>query len=143
LGKPKKDAFGHSQLSGTGVLADFLTGLISNNTDISRVRGDTYGYLQRSFPGFVSKVDQREARAVGRAAVKWACQGRVGSVAIKRGTGRVYKSYLELVDLALVAGKNRKMPRELICPGDHDVCPPFRDYCLPLVGGLPETETLE
>jgi 6-phosphofructokinase 1 len=143
LGKPKKDAFGHSQLSGTGVLADFLTGLISNNTDISRVRGDTYGYLQRSFPGFTSKVDQREARQVGRAAVKWACRGRVGSVAIKRGTGRVYKSYLELVDLALVAGKNRKMPQELICPGGHDVCPPFRDYCLPLVGGLPETAVLE
>ena len=143
LGKPKKDAFGHFQLSGTGVLADFLTGLISNNTDISRVRGDTYGYLQRSFPGFASKVDQREARAVGRAAVKWACQGRVGSVAIKRGTGKVYKSYLELVDLALVAGKNRKMPRELICPGGHDVCPPFRDYCLPLVAGLPETEAFE
>jgi hypothetical protein len=64
-------------------------------------------------------------------------------VAIKRSTGKVYKSYLELVDLALVAGKNREVPKELICPGGHDVCPPFRDYCLPLVAGLPETETFE
>jgi len=143
MGKPKKDAFGHFQLSGTGVLADFLTGLISNNTDISRVRGDTHGYLQRSFPGFASKIDQREARAVGRAAVKWAYQGRVGSVAIKRRPSKVYKSFLDLVDLKLVAGLNREVPKEFICPGGNDICPSFRDYCLPLVGGLPETEIFE
>jgi len=143
LGKPKKDAFGHFQLSGTGVLADFLTGLISNNTDISRVRGDTFGYLQRSFPGFESKIDQREARQVGRAAVKWACQGRVGSVAIKRRPSKAYKSYLGLVDLSLVAGLNREVSKEFICPGGNDICPSFRDYCLPLVGGLPETAIFE
>ena len=143
LGKPKKDAFGHFQLSGTGVLADFLTGLISNNTDISRVRGDTFGYLQRSFPGFASKIDQREARAVGRAAVKWACQGRVGSVAIRRRPSKAYKSFLDIVDLKLVAGLNREVPKEFICPGGNDICPSFRDYCLPLVGGLPETAIFE
>jgi 6-phosphofructokinase 1 len=143
LGKPRKDVFGHFQLSGTGVLADFLTGLVSNNTDISRVRGDTFGYLQRSFPGFASKIDQREARQVGRAAVKWACQGRGGSVAIKRRPSRTYKSFLDLVDLALVAGLNREVPKEFICPGGDDICPPFRDYCLPLVGGLPETAVFE
>ena len=34
---------------------------------IKRVRGDTLGYLQRSFIGCVSDVDQREAREVGEA----------------------------------------------------------------------------
>ena len=143
LGKPKKDAFGHFQLSGTGVLADFLTGLISNNSDISRVRGDTFGYLQRSFPGFASKIDQREARQVGRAAVKWACQGKGGSVAIRRRPSKTYKSFLDIVDLALVAGLNRKVTPVHICPGGNDICPSFRDYCLPLVGGLPETAVFE
>ena len=143
LGKPKKDAFGHFQLSGTGVLADFLTGLISNNSDISRVRGDTFGYLQRSFPGFASKIDQREARQVGRAAVKWACQGKGGSVAIKRRPSKTYKSFLDIVDLALVAGLNREVTPEHICPGASDICPSFRDYCLPLLGGLPETAMFE
>ncbi|MBM4018345.1 MAG: diphosphate--fructose-6-phosphate 1-phosphotransferase [Planctomycetes bacterium] len=143
LGKPRKDVFGHYQLSGTGVLADFLTGLISNNTDISRVRGDTYGYPQRSFPGFASKVDAREARQVGRHAVKCAAKALGGSVAIRRRPGRAYKSYLALVALELVAGKNRKVPKEHICPGASDICPSFRDYALPLVTDLPETDTLD
>jgi 6-phosphofructokinase 1 len=143
LGKPKVDAFGHFQLSGTGVLADFLSGRIKENLDVSRVRADTFGYLQRSFPGFASKVDAREARAVGRAAVKYACKGQDGSIAIKRAPSKAYKSYLELVALEKVAGKNREVPREFICPGGNDICPPFRDYALPLTGGLPETAVLE
>jgi 6-phosphofructokinase 1 len=143
FGKPKLDAFGHFQLSGTGVLADFLAGRIKEGTDVSRVRADTFGYLQRSFPGFASKVDAKEARLVGRTAVKYACQGLEGSVAIKRKPGRVYRSYLQRVDLDLVAGKNRAVPKEFICPGGNDICPSFRNYCLPLVGGLPETATLE
>jgi 6-phosphofructokinase 1 len=143
LGKPKVDAFGHFQLSGTGILADFLTGRIKEGLNVSRVRGDTYGYLQRSFPGFASAVDQREARAVGRAAVRYACKGESGSIAIKRKSSKPYKSYLELVDLKLVAGKNKEVCGKYICPGGSDICPSFRDYCLPLVGGLPETVDLE
>ena len=143
LGKPTKDNFGHYQLSGTGILADFLTGRIKEGLKVSRVRGDTYGYLQRSFPGFASAVDQKEAREVGRAAVRYACQGKSGSVAIRRKPGKPYKSYLELVDLKLVAGKNQEVCAKYICPGGNDICPSFRQYCLPLVGGLPETVDLE
>jgi 6-phosphofructokinase 1 len=142
FGKPKVDAFGHFQLSGTGVLADFLAGRIKEGTDVSRVRADTFGYLQRSFPGFASRLDAREARQVGREAVKYAAKGLDGSVAIKRRPGKTYKAYLELVALEKVAGKNREVPKEFICPGASDICPSFRDYCLPLVGGLPETATL-
>jgi 6-phosphofructokinase 1 len=142
FGKPKVDAFGHFQLSGTGVLADFLAGRVKEGTDVSRVRADTFGYLQRSFPGFASRLDAREARQVGREAVKYAAKGLDGSVAIKRRPGKTYKAYLELVALEKVAGKNREVPKEFICPGASDICPSFRDYCLPLVGGLPETATL-
>ena len=143
FGKPKVDAFGHFQLSGTGVLADFLAGRIKEGADVSRVRADTFGYLQRSFPGFASRVDAREARAVGREAVKYAAKGLDGSVAIKRRPGKAYKAYLELVALEKVAGKNREVPKEFICPGGSDVCPSFRAYALPLVGGLPETAVLD
>ncbi|MCX5672398.1 MAG: diphosphate--fructose-6-phosphate 1-phosphotransferase, partial [Planctomycetota bacterium] len=38
FGQPKRDAFGHFQLSGTGVLADFLSGRVKEGTDVSRVR---------------------------------------------------------------------------------------------------------
>jgi len=143
FGAPKRDAFGHFQLSGTGVLADFLSGRVKEGTDVSRVRADTFGYLQRSFPGFASRVDAREARQVGRAAVKHACLGNDGSVAIKRAPGRSYKSFLQLVPLQKVAGKNREVPAHFICPGGNDICPPFVDYALPLVGGLPETAVIE
>jgi 6-phosphofructokinase 1 len=144
LGKPKKDAFGHYQLSGTGVLADYLTARIKEAMDVGRVRGDTFGYLQRSFVGVVSRTDAREARMVGRDAVRYACKGNTdGSVAIKREKGRAYKVHTEVVPLEAVAGKNREVPKEYICPGANDVCPAFRDYCLPLVGELPETALLE
>jgi len=142
----KGDAFGHFQLSGTGALADYLTIRIKaglKDLGVSRVRGDTFGYLQRSFPGFASPVDQKEAREVGRAAVKWACQGRSGSVAIKRAKGKPYKAYPALISLKRVAGRNREVPRKYICPSGNDICPSFRDYCLPLVGGLPKTGGLD
>jgi len=34
-----------------------------------RVRADTFGYLQRSFPTIISTVDAKEAREVGEVAV--------------------------------------------------------------------------
>ena len=137
------DAFGHFQLSGTGALADYLTMCIKEGVKgIGRVRGDTFGYLQRSFPGFASRVDQREAREVGRAAVRYACQGKDGSVAIKRKKTKKYASYTDLVALERVAGKNREVPKTYIARGGNDIRPSFVDYCLPLVGGLPPTTSL-
>ena len=75
MGKTEKDAHGNVQLSGTGALADLLCEEVKAKLGISRVRGDTFGYLQRSFVGCVSKVDQREAREVGEKAVQYAIGG--------------------------------------------------------------------
>ena len=66
------DAHGNMQLSGNGALADLLCEEIKSKLKIKRVRGDTFGYLQRSFIGCVSDVDQREAREVGEKAVQFA-----------------------------------------------------------------------
>jgi len=144
LGKPKKDAFGHYQLSGTGVLADYLTARVKEAMDVGRVRGDTFGYLQRSFVGVVSRTDAREARLVGRDAVKAACKGKTdGSIAIKRAKGRAYKVHTEVVPLEAVAGKNREVPKEYFNADGNDILESFRAYCLPLVGELPETALLE
>ncbi|MCA1974768.1 MAG: 6-phosphofructokinase, partial [Caenispirillum sp.] len=54
------DAHGNVQLGG-GALGDLLVEIIKRKLGIKRVRGDTLGYLQRSFVGCVSDVDQREA----------------------------------------------------------------------------------
>jgi len=49
---------------------------VRSEAAIKRVRADTLGYLQRSFLGCVSEVDQREARAAGQKAAECAA-GRI------------------------------------------------------------------
>ena len=127
------DAHGNVQLSGNGALADLLCEEIKARLKIKRVRGDTFGYLQRSFVGCVSDVDQREAREVGEKAVQYAFWGdRDGSVAIKR-TG-FYSADYELLPLEAVAGKTRTMEDEFITASGTDVTDAFRLYLRPLLG---------
>jgi len=136
------DAHGNVQLSGNGALADLLCEEIKARLKIKRVRGDTFGYLQRSFIGCVSDVDQREAREVGEKAVQFAMWGdRDGSVAIKR-TG-YYSADYELVPLEAVAGKTRTMDDEFISECGTDVTDKFRLYLRPLLGsGMPDAYRL-
>jgi len=127
------DAHGNVQLSGSGALADLLCEEIKAKLKIKRVRGDTLGYVQRSFIGCVSDVDQREAREVGEKAVQFAMWGdRDGSVAIKR-TG-FYSVDYELVPLESVAGKTRVMDDAFIADSGTDVTDAFRMYLRPLLG---------
>lgn len=132
------DAHGNVQLSGSGALADLLCEEIKTKLKIKRVRGDTLGYLQRSFIGCVSDVDQREAREVGEKAVQYAMWGdRDGSVAIKR-TG-FYSVDYELQALSAVAGKTRVMDDAFISADGTDVTDAFRLYLRPLLGsGMPD-----
>jgi len=136
------DAHGNVQLSGSGALADLLCEEIKTKLKIKRVRGDTFGYVQRSFIGCVSDVDQREAREVGEKAVQYAMWGsRDGSVAIKR-TG-FYSVDYELVPLESVAGKTRTMEDALIADSGNDVSAEFVRYLRPLLGAdMPQTHRL-
>ena len=132
------DAHGNVQLSGTGALADLLCEEIKSRLKIKRVRGDTFGYLQRSFIGCVSDVDQREAREVGEKAVQYAMWGsQDGSVAIRR-TG-FYSVDYALLPLADVAGKTRVMEDAFIAASGTDITDAFRMYLRPLLGsGMPD-----
>ena len=134
----EQDAHGNVQLSGSGALADLRCEEIKAKLKIKRVRGDTFGYLQRSFVGCVSDVDQREAREVGEKAVQYAMWGSAsGSVAIKR-TG-FYSVDYELLPLQAVAGKTRTMEDEFISASGTDVTDAFRLYLRPLLGsGMPD-----
>jgi 6-phosphofructokinase len=138
----ERDAHGNVQLSGSGALADLLTQKVKEELQITRVRGDTLGYIQRSFVGCVSDVDQNEAREVGEKAVQYGMFGdRDGSVTIKR-TGHYSVDY-ELVPLELVAGKTRTMPDAFIAASGHDVTDAFRQYLRPLLGsGMPDAYRL-
>ncbi|AKU23718.1 6-phosphofructokinase [Massilia sp. NR 4-1] len=138
----ERDAHGNVQLSGTGALADLLCDEIRAKLGIKRVRGDTFGYLQRSFIGCVSDVDQREAREVGEKAVQFAMWGgRDGSVAIRR-TG-FYSVDYDLLPLEAVAGKTRTMEDEFIAASGTDITDAFRLYLRPLLGsGMPDAYRL-
>lgn len=134
----EKDAHGNVQLSGTGALADLLCTEIKDKLAYKRVRGDTFGYLQRSFVGCVSDVDQREAREVGEKAVQYAMWGdQDGSVTIQR-TG-FYSVDYKLMPLDAVAGKTRTMDDAFIAASGTDVTDAFRLYLRPLLGkGMPD-----
>ena len=138
----ERDAHGNVQLSGNGALADLLCEEVKAKLGIKRVRGDTFGYVQRSFVGCVSDVDQREAREVGEKAVQFAMWGdRDGSVAIKRAG--YYSADYELVPLEAVAGKTRVMEDEFIAGNGTDVTDAFRMYLRPLLGsGMPDAYRL-
>jgi ATP-dependent phosphofructokinase / diphosphate-dependent phosphofructokinase len=127
------DAHGNVQLSGSGALADLLCEEIKARLGLKRVRGDTFGYLQRSFIGCVSDVDAREAREVGEKAVQYAMWGQHdGSVTIKR-TG-YYSADYELAPLTEVAGKTRVMDDAFIADSGTDITDAFRLYLRPLLG---------
>jgi 6-phosphofructokinase 1 len=138
----ERDAHGNVQLSGTGALADLLCDEIKAKLGIKRVRGDTFGYLQRSFIGCVSDVDQREAREVGEKAVQFAMWGeRDGSVAIRRSGN--YSVEYALIPLEDVAGKTRVMEDEFIDAAGTGVTEAFRLYLRPLLGsGVPDAHRL-
>ncbi len=138
----EKDSHGNVQLSGTGALGDLLAGWIKEQKLTKRVRADTLGYLQRSFLGCVSDVDQREARAVGEKAVYYAVRhGRDGSVAIKR-TGDYAVSYF-LTPLETVARHATEMPDAFINETGNGVTEAFLQYARPLAGAMPELERLD
>lgn len=142
----ERDAHGNVQLSGTGALADLLCDAIKDQLGIKRVRGDTFGYLQRSFLGCVSDVDQKEARAAGERAVQFALDDeRDGSVAIRRtGDGSAYAVEYVLLPLTEVAGKTRVMDDAFIDAAGTGVTEAFIDYLRPLLGsGMPDSQRLQ
>ena len=111
----EKDSHGNVQLAGSGILGDFLGDLIKDKLKIKRVRSDTFGYLQRSFPSLaVSQTDADEARMVGKVAVEYSRDEskREGSIAmIRKSNSNISNAFIE--------------------------------YAKPLVGPLPKTASLD
>ncbi len=137
----ERDSHGNLQLSGTGALGDFLSGKVKEayGDEVIRVRADTFGYLQRSFPSVVSAVDAQEARMVGDFGVKHAVANTVpGSVAIRRLSSIPYKSECFITPLSTVAREATELKSEYINEAGNDVTQAWLDYVSPLVGGLPK-----
>ena len=134
------DSHGNVQLSGTGALGDLLAAEIRRRTRITRVRADTFGYLQRSFAGVVSEVDAREAREVGRMAVRYAGTGNGPTAASPSSASRARRTRCTYAAGAAEQGGQGDPPharRVHQSPAGNDVTQAFLDYARPLVGPLP------
>ncbi len=126
-----------------------LAGVLRNRCkNIKRVRADTFGYLQRSFPFGYSEVDAWEARLVGQMAVSYSVDAdQDGSVALVRLPSTTYSVGTKLIGLREVAPdkppKTRCLPDEYINEAGNNVLDSFRDYVGPLVGQLPKVGWFE
>ena len=143
------DAHGNKQLSGTGALGDYLSDLVKNKLGAQlqkstgakmRVRADTCGYLQRSFPTIVSPTDAFEARLCGAMAVRYALSApeglTSGSVAMRRVSEHPYKIETFATALGNVARQTKPLDATWVING-CDVAADFVTYAKPLVGPLP------
>ncbi|MBN1765811.1 MAG: 6-phosphofructokinase [Sedimentisphaerales bacterium] len=138
------DSHGNIQLSGSGALADALAGNLKESMGVSRIRADTFGYLQRSFAGVVSDVDAREARLCGQMAVRFAVKENIdGSVSMRRlGDGADYKIETFVTELDNVAVKTKSLPAEYISDAGNNINESYRKYLAPLVGKIPQVAYL-
>ncbi len=134
MSKVEYDAHGNIVLSGSGAaLGDMLASYVKQHLGISRVRSDTFGYLQRSFMGCVSEIDQHEAREVGEKAAQYALWHNLdGSITIHR-TGDYSVDY-RLSKLEQVAKFTKHMPEHFISKDGNHVTEAFKNYLRPLVG---------
>jgi ATP-dependent phosphofructokinase / diphosphate-dependent phosphofructokinase len=138
------DSHGNVQLSGTGALGDFLAAKVKAGLGEGlRVRADTFGYLQRSFAGYYSEVDAREAREVGRTAVRVAVGDSTphGSVFMAREAGADYQIRFDVTELKNVAKETRDLDAGFL-KGTCDIDASFLDYVRPLVGNMPSAARL-
>ena len=106
------------------------------------MRADTFGYLQRSFAGYVSEVDAQEGRAVAKKAVQYSADpaNMELSVVMKRVSTGPYKIELESTSIKNVAKDTKHLAAEYIKDG-NDITQAFIDYAKPLVGALPTVGT--
>ena len=135
------DAFGHKQMGG---VADFLCKQIAANLGL-KARFDKPGTIQRMSAALASRVDQKEAYAVGQMAVRHAVDGVSDKmVTLVRESNDPYKWSTGLADLELVANAEKLIPDEFIAEDANDVTAAFLEYARPLIGGpLPKYAYLE
>lgn len=140
-----QDAFGHPQLSGTGVFGAVLSYIIKKNLKVKRVRANTFDYPQRSFPIF-SKLDRKQAYLVGCQAAELDKLGEVDNAMITVGEDVFeYNDKIDYVSLDEIfkegRGKTKLLPEKVIAEGNN-ISDGYRDYLGPLIDQLPDVQTL-
>jgi 6-phosphofructokinase 1 len=91
-------------------------------------------------------VDLREAREVGRAAVRLALSGETQRmVTLVREGDEPYRWHTDSAPLSEIANRQWLLPDDYLTPDGRDTTDAFRRYALPLLGPepLPRYTTLE
>ncbi|MDR1461880.1 MAG: 6-phosphofructokinase [Azoarcus sp.] len=123
---------GHIRFGGAG---GEIARLLSETFDCHR-HCAAPDYLQRSAAHWVSAVDHAQALAVGRAAVRYALEGRDGIVAaIRRLDDEPYRWDISPVEAAAVANLERRLPPSFITADGMQVSEAGRRYLAPLIAG--------
>ena len=126
------DAFGHAQLGGA---APIIASMIKSDLNL-KYHWAVADYLQRSARHVASKTDEAQAYALGKAAVKFALQGKNSVMpAIYRTSNRPYKWKISEVSLDKVANKEKLMPRGFISRDGFGITNRCREYLEPLMRG--------
>jgi 6-phosphofructokinase len=115
-----KDAFGHAQQEAFGYKFHWAVA----------------DYLQRSARHIASKVDVEHAYAVGKAAVELALKGKNAVMpTIVRKSSEPYRWGIGQAPLAMIANREKKLPRNFITEDGFGITAACRRYLLPLIGG--------
>ncbi|PJJ96419.1 6-phosphofructokinase [Lysobacteraceae bacterium NML91-0213] len=126
------DAFGHAQLGG---VAPYLAGRVKDALGL-KVHWAVPDYLQRSARHIASKTDLDQAVAVGRAAVRYALEGRNATMpAVRRVSASPYRWTIEAAPLSRVANREKKMPAAFLRRDGYGITAAARRYLQPLVRG--------
>ena len=127
-----KDAFGHIQLGG---VAPVIANMVTDNLGFKN-HWAVADYLQRSARHIASGVDVEQAYQVGRAAVKFALQGKTAVMpTIIRKNDQPYRWSIGEVKLSKVANVEKKMPRSYIDAEGFNITKKGRNYLAPLIKG--------
>ena len=128
----KTDLFGHAQLGGVGAM---LAQIVKEKYGV-KTRAIEFSLLQRCAAHLASKVDVEEAFACGSEAVKAAINGETDKmVCLIREEGKDYVCKPQLMDVALAANTEKKIPESWILPAGQGLTKDFVDYALPLIQG--------
>ena len=127
-----RDAFGHAQLGG---VAPVVAGMIRDKLGF-KYHYAVADYLQRSARHIASAVDVDQAYAVGKAAVRFALQGKTAVMpVIKRVSDKPYRWRIESAPLSRIANKEKMLPGRYITKDGFGITAAARRYLEPLIRG--------
>ncbi len=125
------DPFGHPYYESP---ARFLAQRIQQELRL-RARIDKPGTIQRTATAYVSGVDRDEAELVGRAAVRYALEGRSDlMVTLQRVGSAPYAVATGAAPLEVVANQQRRLPPAFVNARGTGMTPAFEAYARPLLG---------